>query len=282
MAMTGSGTKDEPYLVDTVLSFIAALLQDGAYIKVTKDLNCNSELQEWKTIVPTAIDVDMNGYKLLAPYIQTDQYLFNPAESTNFTIHDGYILGVYDNCAKGIGRYITFKGMAMTFYPNSCTDVPFEHCSFINCNTYVKNNNSQNKVWFEGYSIMFNSNFILYGKPPKTSNSDNGIFKGQAYKNLTLDNCRLQGELYGKNDGNGWHNLLGYNSGMQNSVVDITVKDKSVVGISLGNTSYITNTLLREGEFLGTANGYISSSYEEIRSIAHSNEVNFTVVEVKE
>lgn len=281
MAMTGSGTKDEPYLVDTVLSFIAALLQDGAYIKVTKDLNCNNELQEWKTIVPTAIDVDMNGYKLLAPYIQTDQYLFNPTESTNFTIRNGYILGVYGNYAKGIGQYITFKGMAMTFYPNGCTDVPFKHCSFINCNTYVKNNNSQNKVWFEGYSIMSNSNFILYGKPPKISNDD-GIFKGQAYKSLTLDNCRLQGELYGKGDGNGWHNLLGYNSEMQNSVVDITVKDKSIMPIYLGNTSYITNTLLREGEFSDTANGYILSSYEEIRSVAHSNEVNFTVVEVKE
>lgn len=282
MAMAGDGTKDSPYLVDTVLSFLAALLQDGAYVKVIKDLDCDKELQEWKTVIPVAVDVDMNGHELLAPYIQTDQYLFDPAQNTNFTIHDGYILGVYENFAKGIGRYITFKGMGMTFYPTNCTDVLFKYCSFINCNTHIENDNTQNKNWFEGYSIMSNSNFKLYGKPPKDNSDDNAIFKGQTYNNLTLDNCRLQGKLYGDRTNNGSCRLLGYNSGMQSSAIDITIKDKDIIPVYLGNTSYIDNTLIREGEFADTSNKYINCSYEEIRSVAHSNEVNFTVVEVKE
>lgn len=284
MAMIGDGTKDSPYLVDTMISFRAALQQNGAYIKVIKDLDCNAELQEWTSVVTTAVDVDLGGHRLLAPYVQSDQVLFNPETSgIKLTIHDGYVLGVGEAGAKYIGYYTTFKNIAMSCYLATCTNEPFYYCNFDNCNVWIKNSNSNNRIWVSGNNsnnnFMKNSRFVLRGRMYTSGNNGNG-----AITTPTIDNCLFEGELYNSADTN-YAYVFGSTAEISNSVIDLTKKSTSK-DINLhyhgSSAAYIDNTLLRDGVFSSNNSAFILCTPEEIRSVAHSDEVGFNVVEVKE
>lgn len=48
----GSGTEDDPYLVDTIAELRAKAALGEVYIKVTKDLDCNTEnYLHWQTLL---------------------------------------------------------------------------------------------------------------------------------------------------------------------------------------------------------------------------------------
>lgn len=282
MAMTGDGTQDSPYLVDTIISFRAALQQENAYIKLIKDLDCNTELQEWTTVDVKANDINLNGHRFLAPYVQSGQALFSGTKGSEPTIHDGYILGIGEAGAKYIGYYVIFKNIAMSCYLATCTNRPFRSCSFDNCNVWIKNSNSNNTLWFYGGSdnFMKNSRFVLRGRIYKSSSSSDG-----AITIPTIDNCLFEGELYDNSTGTNSAGVFNSTAYISNSVIDLTKKSTSK-DISLhgngGSTTYIDNTLLRDGVFSNNNSAFILCTPEEIRSVAHSNEVGFNVVEVKE
>lgn len=283
MAMTGDGTQDSPYLVDTIISFRAALQQDNAYIKLVKDLDCNAELQEWTTVDIKANDIDLNGHRFLAPYVQSEQVLFNGRSGYKPIIHDGYILGIGEAGAKYIGYYVIFKNIAMSCYLATCTNHPFYFCDFDNCNTWIKNSNSNNISWFYGGSnnFMKNSRFVLRGQIYKvnSSGSSAGVITIS-----TIDNCLFEGELYDNSTGTNYASVFSSATKISNSVIDLTKKSTSK-DISLhysgGLSSYIDNTLLRDGVFSNNNSAFILCTPEEIRSVAHSDEVGFNVVEVK-
>lgn len=282
MAMTGDGTQDSPYLVDTIISFRAALQQENAYIKLVKDLDCNAELQEWTTVTIMADDINLNGHRFLAPYVQSNQVLFNGKDGNIPTIHDGYILGIGEAGAKYIGYYVLFKNIAMSCYLATCTNHSFYFCDFDNCNIWIKNSNSNNTSWFYGGSnnFMKNSRVVLRGQTYTSSGSSSS----GAITIFTIDNCLFEGELYSNFAGTNYANVFSSTAKISNSVIDLTKKSTSKDIRLHGNgysATYINNTLLRDGVFSGDNSAFILCTPEEIRSVAHSDEVGFNVVEVR-
>lgn len=281
MAVREDGTADNPYLVDTIISFREALQQENAYIKLIKDLDCNVELQEWTTVTIMADDINLNGHRFSAPYVQSGQVLFNGRSGNVPTIHDGYILGIGETGAEYIGYYVTFKNIAMSCYFATCTNYPFYFCDFDNCNTWIKNSNSNNILWFYGGSnnFMKNSRFVLRGRIYKSSSTSDGTIKMP-----TIDNCLFEGELYDNFTGTNSASVFSSTAKISNSVIDLTKKSTSK-DISLhyngSSATYIDNTLLRDSVFSNNNSAFILCTPEEIRSVAHSNEVGFNVVEVK-
>ena len=282
MAMTGDGTQDSPYLVDTIISFRAALQQENAYIKLIKDLDCNAELQEWTIVDIKANDIDLNGHRFLAPYVQSEQVLFNGRSGYEPTIHDGYILGAGEAGAKYIGYHVLFKNIAMSCYLATCTNKPFQYCSFDNCNVWIKNSNSNNHQWVYSGSgnFMKNSRFVLRGQIYETNSGGEGVIVMP-----TIDNCLFEGELYDNSADTNYAGVFSSTTKISKSVIDLTKKSTSKDIKLHGNgysTTYIDNTLLRDGVFNSNNSAFILCTPEEIRSVAHSDEVGFNVVEVKE
>ena len=74
--MTGTGIQTDPYLVDNIADFRAASVMDGAYIKLTADLDCNKEgYLEWQTLTSRCKEVDFDGHELINPLIASSNYL---------------------------------------------------------------------------------------------------------------------------------------------------------------------------------------------------------------
>lgn len=86
----GSGTEDDPYLVDTVKELREKAKLSSVYIKVVKDLDCNTEnYLHWETISSNA-HIDLDGHAILNVLISDGNYCFR-----NTTISNGYFLNCY-------------------------------------------------------------------------------------------------------------------------------------------------------------------------------------------
>lgn len=92
MAITGTGTKEDPFAVHTALELRTALGEANAYVKLDNDIDCNYDCRIWEQLTVLATDLHLNEHNLLNINCRSGYVFYIPANSMHlFTIHDGWI-----------------------------------------------------------------------------------------------------------------------------------------------------------------------------------------------
>lgn len=93
--MTGAGTQDNPYVVYTATELHNALQQNGVYIRLGREIDCNEDLRSWPKCTVLAKELDLNNFDLLNIYAENDSVVFDVASVTEqFVVKNGRILNM--------------------------------------------------------------------------------------------------------------------------------------------------------------------------------------------
>lgn len=278
--MTGTGTQTDPYLVDNIADFRAASVMDGAYIKLTADLDCNEEgYLEWQTLTSRCKEVDFDGHALINPLIASNNYLVNSSITPLYK--NGQILNVYENGAYGVLRYVALLNMSISAFLTKPVDTPFRGMVATKCNFVINNQNLNNMAWFSvnsdshGMMAFKDCRFELYGNActsDSTFQSWNSITS-----NITADGCRFEGVL-------GIQASTDFFEGrIQNCVFAVNTRsgiDSSISYGYLANTADNTNIYQSDISIFSNHGSAIPCTSEQIVDPDYLNSVGFTVAEV--
>lgn len=92
MAITGTGTQEDPFIVHTALELRTALGEANAYVKLDNDIDCNYDCRIWEQLTVLATDLHLNEHNLLNINCRSGYVFYIPTNSMHlFTIHDGWI-----------------------------------------------------------------------------------------------------------------------------------------------------------------------------------------------
>ena len=93
--MTGAGTQDNPLVCYTASELHYALQQNGAYIKLGREIDCNEDLRSWPKCTVLAKELDLNNFDLLNIYAENDSVVFDVVSVTEqFVVKNGRILNM--------------------------------------------------------------------------------------------------------------------------------------------------------------------------------------------
>lgn len=252
MAITGTGTQGDPYIVHDYTELKTACKTYAAegstiYVKLGNDIDCNAygESFEWETVTIgrdyNHVGVlDFDGHTVENIMIKTNNSLFKGYVGT--ILKNGNILNVFNNSgvhvfdadATGNGVYWTIQNISLSTNLSSMTGVAFSHTKFENSAVYFETPKLLNRIW-EGYG--YQSGFKNCDVEFKITERNGNIilFYDSSYNDSTFDNCRVVGELGGL--GGGLNNDVFFRQGSKgfvNCVVDITAYGEA--GYSFFNT----------------------------------------------
>lgn len=283
MAITGTGTEQDPYLVHSYEEIkTAASSHTGTnekyYIKLMNDIDCNEYGVEfeWETIVLANgssyvsqrlyNDLDLNNHTIKNIKIKSSNYLFS-GENASADVHNGKLLNVFGQGASGFSKYIYFKNVAIGTNmsgQSSGQSVFNDTTHFTNCSIYCICTTRLNRFMMSHDCKNSDFYLILTG-----GYSDRFCLTG------TIDGCRFQGSVkgngssigfystivkntiinmeydYGGSEGS-WNELVEYKSGSVNNMEnsDKTHRGSDTAGVvtrvnseQLKNATYCTNTV---------------------------------------
>lgn len=72
MAISGTGTQADPYIVDSVAALLQKVQENSVYIKIAKDLDCYKEDTPWKKVYWNCKNVDGQNHKIDNIYAGND------------------------------------------------------------------------------------------------------------------------------------------------------------------------------------------------------------------
>ena len=138
--MTGAGTTEDPYIVDTIEDFRAAIAKVCDYVKLDADLDC-SDLDYWNGVTTWAKTIDLCGHMIKNVNINpsANRYFLKPNtdDSTDCTIKNGTIQSLY---CTNLDSIIDYKNYYGTIY---LTDLKIS-------GEFVMSNSS-NALFYAGY-----------------------------------------------------------------------------------------------------------------------------------
>lgn len=113
MAMTGTGTAEDPYIVDTIEDFRTAIAKVCDYVKLDADLDC-SDLDYWNGVTTWAKTIDLCGHTIKNININPveNRYFLKPNTDSdnNCTIKNGTIQSLYCTNLDSIIDYKNYYG----------------------------------------------------------------------------------------------------------------------------------------------------------------------------
>lgn len=256
MAITGSGTQGDPYIVHSYSEIKSTMsnISDGlTYMKLANNIDCNDygEDFEWAQCTPEYSDInnkninfDLDGKTIKNIKIKPNNVLFSTYGGS--TIHNGEILNVFSPDAIGIARGFngdlgiagpTFKDISMSLSGTGCTGNMFLNCSFNSCAIYVEKAFLNEHIF--NYSInasdaFKNSDFKII----VNNMNEKPIFaKNKGYNvSFTMDSCRITGACKGKRCSGA---LVGDGGTVISSVVDVDFSLTTAAGGGAYAQNYI-------------------------------------------
>ena len=157
MITFGSGTEDDPYLVDTIKELRAKAALGEVYIKVTKDIDCNLEnYLHWQTLTTDAhIDLDMHS--ILNVYIDGGNRCFKGA-----TISNGYFLNCYTDSTMPFFDYCTLNRVGVKgFQLQNARSSFFNVCKMNECNMKMTNYCKTESTTIMNYNYRENGEYDI-------------------------------------------------------------------------------------------------------------------------
>ena len=285
MAITGTGTKADPWIVhnyDEIKDVLQNKLDSDTYAKLANDIDFKDygDAWEWETITLRAnwvFEFDLGGHTIKNIMIKSGNSLFYGKSTVN-VIRNGKILNVFNNDGESViaGNGLTLKDISMSVNGTGLTSYAFNQISMNNCAVYFKSNKLNNEVFLRANitSPFKNTDFYL-----DISNVNSKKIFGGSNNYLTIDNCRISGKLRGALVSK--YLSLG---GATNSVieVDTTLADcVSAQTIFSDVSTGIINTEISPNLTGGTS-GLTACTTAQMRDADYLNSIGFTVVKVGE
>ena len=281
MAITGTGTVDDPYLVHsyeelkTQVTGSPTASDYNTYVKLANDIDCNDygDTWEWETITLSnyAWNVDLDGYTIKNIMIKSGNSLFS-GKGSNQIIYNGKILN---------GDGLTLKDISMSVNGTGLTSYGFNLAVFENCTVYFKSNKLNNPVFYcRTYPYCKNSDFYL----DVNDKNSKGVFTNYSADGNSkqfLDNCRVRGSVGGASDG---YYLL--NGSCLNSVIEVDTTnmawnnwgDNYKTPCSTNSTGIINTEI--SPNLMGGTSGLTACTTAQMRDADYLNSIGFTVVKV--
>ena len=92
MAILGTGTQEDPYVVYTALELRQALGETMAYVKLNNDIDCNIDCRIWDELTVNATDLNLNEHSIMNTTCRGGYVFCIPTKSMHlFKIHDGWM-----------------------------------------------------------------------------------------------------------------------------------------------------------------------------------------------
>lgn len=315
MAVTGSGTQADPYIVHSYSEFIglSGTLDGTKYIQFFDDehpnqvIDCNTYGSEfkWHNFQPGwpnnngTIYINLNGCTIKNFLIADGETMFsgryagNTQQKIGLSISNGSIRNVFMGSAtsKFCGDYTEFHDVSLSINIAGTTVTTFGGDDLVmdNCAIYLVASTLYTEPFY--YATITDTDMEIY------VNSLNDYY---IFKRCTITDCRIQGKLAGwiKDVGGHVFAMLCYNFGsgnpdsvMTNCVVDMDASETKAnwLGSELcfylvgNNQTLNTNVFcnshgLPDGYHFPSAWNYMS--HENIRNGSYLNSKGFTVVEV--
>lgn len=294
MAITGTGTKDNPYIVhsyDEIKDvFQNKVTSDYLYAKLANDIDCNEygDTWEWETInvrVNKNFEFDLDGHTIKNIMIKKGSSLFSGAGMLN-VIRNGKILNVFNNGAANIFSGVNLSNLSISINATGVTGYVFNNIGMNSCAVYVKSNKLENNC------IRFNTSLIPsnndYYFDIENLNSRILLDYNGAINDKTLqDSCRIRGTVKGNAISEG--NFINSHGGINNCVIEIDNKgviyETGKPGIPIYQYQGFTTT----GIFNTEIGNYPESILDmkmcttaQMRDPDYLNSIGFTVAKVGE
>ena len=200
MAITGTGTQADPYLVhsyDDIKEQFAIDYGDSTtrYIKLANDIDCNNYSVdfEWETVTTFAntisIDFDLDGHTIKNVKVKSGaNRMFDLRSYALCKIHNGKLLNIFLGGATGLAENVTFEKISISADVTAEADTCFEKSVFNACAVYLRSSDKVQKAVLHGTAGM-----------PESANSDFMFKIASVYdrlvNNMKFNGCRFNGEI---------------------------------------------------------------------------------------
>lgn len=310
MAITGTGTMSDPYIVHDYTELKEACEYQNYdsststigtnYVKLANDINCNDygSAWEWETIdlKNTAsgsqhfAELDLDGHTIKNVYVKTGSYrMFTASASSSYydygIVKNGKILNVFANNSNGFAQYVTFKNISFSGNYSSLSgsvgSAVFIGCQFYECAVYLESANHGNHVIFSGSPLrMINTDVELH--IDNITNTTVIVFNlGSGIRQV--ENSRITGSLTGTSEITTANSDLIANYGLVNCVIELSIsgftpkETLSTTRVLINSpTSVINDAIILPWMTVGTT--IAAPSGEAMRSATSLNNMGFTVV----
>ena len=203
MAITGSGTQGDPYIVHDYEELKTACSNSNVYIELADDINCNDygEDFEWQTVtLGGSSDLDLKGHTIKNFKVADRNYVFR---ANNWSkIHNGKILNAYLARSYGFSakwnstesRWAYLENLSISINTGAGLDNSYVFESFaMNANAiYIEGDVRTHLIRpYDGDGAeITNTDFLL---DVNSNTSDCSIFSGYGTR---VKNCRIRGRPY--------------------------------------------------------------------------------------
>ena len=233
MAITGSGTEQDPYIVhsyDEIKDIFTNASYTGyiAYINLANDIDCNSygSTFEWETVsVPSndrSVVFDLCGHAIKTFKIRSGNAMFKFGGLSKSIVKNGKILNVYAGGSQGLVIYeggiynvseLNNVSVSMTIQTGLASDAVAIYAAFDRCSIYIEGSesNDNNSLFYTRASDMsgkFVDSDILLNVILGHARVDQG--------NENIERCRYRGSCSG---GAKYNTIFG--GRLMNCVLDI-------------------------------------------------------------
>ena len=306
MAITGSGTEQDPWIVhsyDEIKSCISSIDSSYSYgpyyLELANDINCNDYGADfvWETVKHTNSSVkwnfDLKGHTIKNVLIKTGSYLMFQGGTTggnyNCYIRNGKILNVFVQDADMFFKSMAFENVSFSGNASMLrTDRCFSGCGFTNSAIYVESSNlgsSSKRIFDNSPTKIDNSDIML-----KIENCDRTgpVFLNRGTnETVSCSNSRIRGYITGNATITSQNSRIITNIIPTNCVIDLVVNGYELSD-SISTTQAILDsptTVINDGAILPwmTVGATIAApSGEAMRSSSALNALGFTVIPVTE
>ncbi|HPY84655.1 MAG TPA: hypothetical protein PLS20_06440 [Ruminococcus flavefaciens] len=281
MAITGSGTEQDPWIVHDISEIQSCIGQSGKYLKLANDINCNDygESFVWETLSSDA-DFDLDGHTIKNIEIGSSAR-FSSGDSG--LIHNGKILNVYLNGSDCFSYNSRFKEVSFSIdasvqeASSSDAAVFYGASTQINkCAIYAKNTKKALIHDGSGYNIEVSETDILIDSDVDTTGSQ-GSGNWKTYIGAKLSKCRIRGHM------KKYNGAALTSSNVDNCVVDLEIETAEITQTVSGGTvtSSVINSEVLNIESQQFTSGYIKCSTSEIKNGDELRAKGFLVVNVE-
>lgn len=310
MAITGTGTEQDPFIVhsyDEIVEAVTSHYGTGNtpyYSQLANDIDCNDYGVdwEWETIElasnasgKTHSDIlDLNGHTIKNVYIANSNYLFRGVSSSYPTeVKNGKILNIFGNSPSGVFNATTITNISASMELGHINNNAINACVVHNCALYaiILDMNSRAFIYFGAATDIKNVDIYLeaYG----CNDSAACMILRPSTNSATCDSVRLIGKAVPAS--NPPKDFRFCTTKMYNSVIDFdmsafiypdtTTGTTTVLGGNGDNTTVINTSNINVSGYSRYVipAGYLqATSTEQMKVGADLRSLGFLVVNVEE
>lgn len=283
MAITGTGTKDDPYIVHDYDELKEKYTEyNGSsmewYIKLVNDIDCNvlGDDWEWTAMIRGYGNkyIDLAGHTIKNIMIRSGSSLFSDNDISTY-ISNGKILNVFNNGAANILDGVNLRNISISMNATNTTDFVIRQSILNNCAVYIKSSKLNNScIKFAAQSTNRNNDYYF---DIADANSQY-LLDYFGFDDVVQDSCRIRGIIKG-NIGSGF--IYGY-PGLNNCVVEVdnsgAMWSSGTPQSPIANGTGIFNVEI--GNYPSSISNMMLCTTAQMRDPDYLNSIGFNVVKV--